>query len=455
MNKLQAGFSKVNINPPMGTPINGYYKPRHVEGFLDDLEVVALALKVEDTAVVMLSVDTCLISTKYVLSMRQSIAKATGLPMDAVWIHTTHTHTAPQIGNTFNVVELEFPEQADLLNEYYQFFCRRLVDAATLAIADLKPAKMGWAVGSAPKISFVRRFRMKDGKVRTNPGVGNPDILHPIGDVDERVNVLRFDRADDSLVLVNFGCHPDTVGGSLISGDWPGFLRRRLEKSLDNVKCIFFNGAQGDVNHVNVNAKGGDFNDTFHDFDDVDRGYGHARHMGNVVAGAVLQVYDKVTYEDVDSLRFLAKTVQLPSNMPKPEDLPLARKYNELHLAGRDAEIPFEGMELTTVVAEATRMLSLEHGPEFFNVGFSGIAIGNISLFAIPGEPFTGVGRGLKEAEGWTLVLPMCLTNGDVGYFPMKDAYDEGGYEARSSSYRSGTAEKIIEEGTALLNELR
>ena len=144
---------------------------------------------------------------------------------------------------------------------------------------------------------------MKDGKVRTNPGVGNPDILHPIGDVDERVNVLRFDRADDSLVLVNFGCHPDTVGGSLISGDWPGFLRRRLEKSLDNVKCIFFNGAQGDVNHVNVNAKGGDFNDTFHDFDDVDRGYGHARHMGNVVAGAVLQVYDKVTYEDVDSLR--------------------------------------------------------------------------------------------------------------------------------------------------------
>ena len=37
---------------------------------------------------------------------------------------------------------------------------------------------------------------MKDGKVRTNPGVGNPDILHPIGDVDERVNVLRFDREE-------------------------------------------------------------------------------------------------------------------------------------------------------------------------------------------------------------------------------------------------------------------
>jgi len=63
MNKLQAGFAKLNINPPMGTPINGYYIPRHVEGYLDDLEVVALALKVENTTVVMLSVDTCIIST--------------------------------------------------------------------------------------------------------------------------------------------------------------------------------------------------------------------------------------------------------------------------------------------------------------------------------------------------------------------------------------------------------
>ena len=455
MNKLQAGFSKLNINPPMGTPINGYYKPRHVEGFLDDLEVVALALKVEDTTTVILSVDTCIISTSLVDSLRQQIAKATQLPVEAIWVHTTHTHTAPQIGNTFYVVPLEWPEQQDLLDEYYAFFTRRLIDAATLAVADLKPAKMGWAVGNAPRISFVRRFRMKDGKVRTNPGVGNPDILHPIGDVDERVNVLRFDRAADSLVLVNFGCHPDTVGGSLISGDWPTLLRHRLEKSLDNVKCIFVNGAQGDVNHVNVNAKGGDFNDTFHDFDDVDRGYGHARHMGNVVAGAGLQVYDKVTYTDVDSLQFLEKSICLPSNMPKAEDLPLARKYNDLHLAGKDEEIPFEGMELTTVVAEAERMLRLENGPESFHVAFGGISIGDISLFAIPGEPFTGIGRGLKDADGWTLVLPMCLTNGDVGYFPMKDAYDEGGYEARSSNFKAGAAELIVQEGCAMLDELR
>ena len=112
-------------------------------------------------------------------------------------------------------------------------------------------------------------------------------------------------------------------------------------------------------------------------------------------------------------------------------------------------------MELTTVVAEAARMVRLEHGPESFPMDFMGVAIGNIALFGIPGEPFTGVGRGLKEAKGWEVVMPTCLTNGSEGYFPMQDSYDEGGYEARSSRYKAGTAELIISEGKALLDGLR
>ena len=344
----------------------------------------------------------------------------------------------------------------EIVRQYGHMLCRKFADAAIMALRDLKPAKMGWSVGNAPNIAFVRRFRMKDGKVRTNPGVGNPDILHPIGDVDERVNVLRFDReGGETVVLANMGCHPDVVGGNLISGDWPTLFRHQLERSLPNVKAMFFNGAQGDVNHVNVNAKGGDMNGMFHDFDDVARGYPHARHMANVMTGAVLQVYEKVNYVDVDSIRSKLQQIAVPSNMPKPEDLPLAHQYNELHKAGRDAEIPFEGMELTTVVAEAARMVKLEHGPAEFPMTLSGVAIGNVAFAGVPGEPFNGVGLGLKKAEDWDLVLPCCLTNGSEGYFPMQDSYDEGGYEARSSRFKAGTAEIIIKEGVALLDTLR
>jgi hypothetical protein len=295
---------------------------------------------------------------------------------------------------------------------------------------------------------------MKDGSVRTNPGTNHPDIVAPIGDVDERVNVLRFDRESDSLVLMNFGNHPDTVGGCNISADWPGFARRSLEQAIPGTKAILFNGAQGDVNHINVHPTGGAGNDLARDFDDVDRGYGHARHIGRVIAGAVLQVYDKVCYTDVEQLRYLQKTVDIPSNIPEEKDMPLAREYAQLHNAGKDSQIPYTGMMLTTVVAEALRMLRLENGPEAFRLPMSGIAIGNVAMIGIAGEPFTGIGRALKKAPGWDLVLPTCSTNGFEGYFPMMDAYDEGGYEARSSNFKAGVAELLIAEGLKLLAEL-
>lgn len=444
MNTLQAGFARVNVTPPLGIFVRGYYKPRYAEGVLDDLEINALALACENSKVLLLSIDHCGLDKETCTVYRQHISDVTGVPINCIFLSSTHTHTGPQ---------LVYTSTEPLEKEYFQFLYNRMADVSRMALQDLKPARMGYGIGNAPNISFIRRFRMKDGSVRTNPGVDNPDILHPIGDVDERVNVLRFDQENgQSLVLVNFGDHPDTVGGSLISADWPGFLRKTVEKALDNTRCIFFNGAQGDVNHVNVHPRGGYLNDMFLDFDDVARGYKHAQYMGRVVAAGVLQTYDKVKYVDVDTLQGLQRTVAIPSNMPKPEDLAEAHRINDMHNAGKDNELPYEGMMLTTVVAEAARMVRLEHGPAYFDMDLIGIAIGPVAMIGIPGEPFNGIGLGLKKASGWELVLPCSLTNGNQGYFPMQDAYDEGGYESRSSIFKAGVAELIIQEGIALLD---
>ena len=458
MNTLSAGFARVNVTPMMGIGIIGYFVPRFAEGVLDELYVNALALEAGGEKVVLLSLDNCGIAREVAQDFATSISKAVGIRDEAIVIHCTHTHTAPAILN---------PDMPEPLNEdftsvdpvkekaYYEFVRTRLCDAAQFALNDLAPARMGYGIGEAPHIAFVRRFRMKDGSVQTNPGVDNPNIDHPIGDVDERVNVLRFDRDKDSIVLVNFGDHPDVVGGNLISGDWPALTRDTVEKILDNTKCLVFNGAQGDVNHVNVHPRGGYLNGMFHDFDDVSRGYPHAKYMARVVTGGVLQAFDKVKYVDVDSIRCIRRTINVPSNMPTTEELVQAEKIHAIHEAGKDAELPYSGMMLTTMVAEAGRMVKLKNGPESFPMELSSVAIGPVALIGLPGEPFTGIGRGLKEAEGWELVLPCCLTNGNEGYFPMQDAYDEGGYESQSSFFKAGVAEFLIEEGTRLLKDIQ
>ena len=444
-NTFKAGFSRVNVTPSVNTPIIGYYIERRVEGVLDELEVNAAAFEAGGKCAVIMSVDNCAIGKKRCDEIRERVAELCGVDADAVFVASTHTHTGPGASLTFGETE-------DILKEYWKRLIDKCVDAAFLAKADLSPAKLGFGVGEAKNVAFIRRFRMKDGSVMTNPGVNNSDILEPLETVDERVGVLRIDRENkDSIVILNFGNHPDTVGGSLISADWPGFTRKFVEKAIDNTKCIFFNGAQGDVNHVNVHPKGGDFNDMFNDFDGCSRGYGHARHIGRVVAAAAMQVYDKVEWTDIDSIDAKIEAIDVPSHKANKDELVLAKKYTELHESGRDAEIPFEGMALTTVVAEAKRMVSLENGPDFFTLPMSVIKLGKIAFVGFPGEPFTEIGRAVKDTEGYGLILPCCCANDARGYFPSSKAYTEGGYEARASRFAPGISELLVGKAKEML----
>ena len=173
------------------------------------------------------------------------------------------------------------------------------------------------------------------------------------------------------------------------------------------------------------------------------------------LAGTVLQVYDKVAYIPVERISITSQEVVVAANVPDPEALPLAHKYKELHDAGRDDLIPYTSIDLTTVVAEAMRMCRLENGPREFKLYLTGVQIGDIAMVGIPGEPFTGIGVGVKEAPGWRCILPCAMTNGQEGYFPMRDAFDEGGYEARSSVYTGDVADDIIHGAHTMLERMR
>ena len=447
---FSVGYSKVNANPPLGIGVGGYYVPRYAKGFLDDLEIITLVLSNEDKKIALISLPLCKISADLVNKFSELIEQSTGIDKDNIFISATHTHTG---------AFLEIPEQKvfefddNLVMEYQALFSRRIVDGVKMALEDIKPAKMGYCVGYAPeRVAYIRRYMMKDGTTYTCPPIDDPNIDYPLGTLDQRVNVVRFDREGaDTVVMYNYGLHADTINGEMLSSDWPHWTNKTLEKALDGVKGIFFNGAEGDVGSTNVHPKDGDMNDTEISFDNEMKSPGMARFVGRAIAGTILQVYDKVKYVEVDKIDMIKKQISIPTNMAKPEELPLARKYVALHEAGLDSEIPYKAMQLTTVVAEAYRMLALQNGPEEYKLDLSLVTIGSIAMLGIPGEPFTDIGVEIKKAKGWELIMPCSLTNGDLGYYPMKSAYDEGGYEARSSIFKAGVAEIIIEEAKKLL----
>ena len=322
-----------------------------------------------------------------------------GVDASSIFISTIHTHTGPVLtpNSLFETTEEE-------IDTYFAFLKSRIADAVKMASENLRDAKVGYGIGRvADRVAYIRRYKMKDGSTMTCPPVDDPNIDHPIGEIDERVNVVRIDRdGADSIVLVNYGVHADTVNGELIS---PGWMRRTVAKALDGTKCMFITGAQGDVGSTNVHPKDGDMNDTEISFDNEMKSPGMARFVGRAMAGTVLQVYDKVKYIDVNDIDIFHKTIQVPANVPTPEELVLARKYNQLHEEGRDSEIPFEAMELTTVVAESARMCKLANGPEYFEMGLTGLKLSEIAMVGIPGEPFTGISMEIKRTPGWEIVL--------------------------------------------------
>jgi len=92
--------------------------------------------------------------------------------------------------------------------------------------------------------------------------------------------------------------------------------------------------------------------------------------------------------------------------------------------------------------------------PDEKELYLTALSIGDVVFAGFPGEPFTKVGTSVKEASKFTLTVPACCANGYEGYYPTENAFAEGGYEANSARYQRGTAEKLIEASTQLINSL-
>lgn len=444
---MKAGFARICINPPYGTPVCGYYMPRFTKGIADDLFIRAVAFNDGEKTAVVIATDLCYLEQNQYVMFKDAIVEATGIDRDAIFINCSHTHTGPVIGK-------DFASENCSPDFYIPFLAECARDAAVYAIADMKETKVETAEAQAKNISFIRRYRMKDGSVATNPGVKNENIDHALGEPNETVKLVKLIREGaDDIFIVNFGTHPDSVGGEYISADYIGYVCSILEAAVPNTKCIFLQGAQGDVNHVNVNPTPGEAAISTIDFDSVPRSIKHAEHMGRIIAGAVLSVCSVTEPIKTDKITYGSKRVHLPSHQENHR-IEEVRHICEMYDAGRANELPFKEMELTTAVSEARRIMSLENGPDSFPFFLSAVKIGELVFAGIGGEPFTDIGNRICADSPCQTTIMCALTNSPGGYIPTRKAYEEGGYEARSSSLKPGGDDIIVEGMKELLNSL-
>jgi hypothetical protein len=440
---LSAGYDEVGITPPLGGSMPGYFRDRKATGVLDPLKSKVLYLRRGDESVALVACDLIGMGALSVERIRVKVKTLTEAPPRHIWIHCTHTHNGgmlPRGGGFTSDAESIYPDfypgtvDETWVGQMVDRTAAAIVQAANRARAE---KKLTLHVGRETTLAHYRRFVMKDGTVRTNPGRGNPSILRPAGEIDPRVHVLKWHHA--RILLIIFGMHPDCVGGTRYSADYPHYLTEVLRHALGaDWRVIFFNACCGNINHIDVNNP------------NQESGPQEAERIGQTLALAVLEALKK---EQVltDSVIAIRKTdVQCRLRKPAPQDIAEAEKL--LRTYKETGKNPFGFNDLYAPAALVlARTKDREHRAEV-----AVMRVGSFGLAALPGEVFVELGREVETASPFRPTRTIGLTNGSLGYIPTRRGYAEGGYEAgyRSARYEPDTGHSWAKAAATLLSEL-
>jgi neutral ceramidase len=449
MSGSRAGAFSVVITPPLGISMAGYLVDRKAIGVHDDLYANCLVVDDGGDPFALLSLDVIAISSSTATDIRSAITRETGIPGDRVLVAATHTHTGPA---TISV----FATRAD--EDYLECLTAKCAEAVAAALDELEPAEIGAGSDELPGLQFNRRFLMKDGTIRTNPGLGNPDVVRPVGPVDRELGVIAVrDKAGQHIALiVNYALHLDTVSGSEISADWVGYMRTHIESRLGRpLPILFFNGSAGDINHLDVQGspppeREPDEAEVFTAGPGEAGGFGYSSANGPKVGEKVLEVIRGIQYAPDWPVRTVRTVLTLPVRRPTPEQSEAAKRIREgiTWETARSLE-QFYALELAEYETLGETEASVE---------LQAVALGDTALMGIPNEVFTELGLQIKRGSPFDKTFIVELANGAEGYLPPTKALEEGGYEtllARSSKLAAGAGERVVEESLRLLHGMR
>ncbi|MFC2125631.1 neutral/alkaline non-lysosomal ceramidase N-terminal domain-containing protein [Bacteroidota bacterium] len=418
---IKVGVGKVDITPVLGTPLEGYYIERLATNVHDELYVRAMILEDGTNTFVLIVADIIDVAPYGFNAARKRIQEKLQIPASNIVISATHTHTGP----IFSQVYEEMLEV-------------KIYDAVKIAMQNMQPAVIKSGAGNEENVSFHRRFMMKDGTVKFNPGALNPDIVRPMGPVDPDVGILYIETADGKpiAVLVNFAIHLDTVGGTEISADFPYFMGQVLKRVLGNDLMVFFGfGTCGNVNHFNVKSP------------ETLKGFERAERIGYALAASVIREFPALEEHNINTFSTENEILQLEIPEYTREQV-AAAKINAKKESDHESSTP--------EIREAMKILKLEErNGKPHEVEVQTIGLGDLAIVALPGEIFVELGLEIKKRSPFKHTLILTLSNYALGYVPNAEAYEYGAYEVEVSEVIKGEGERLVDSSVNQLNKMK
>ena len=440
---FKVGMAEIDITPPIGHRMAGYYEERYATGVHDPLKAKAIVLQQGSNEVALVFCDLVGLSLNVSTNARATASKETGIPISNIVIGATHSHTGPLFndvrGDFFhNILIAQTGKDPHETVDYPVFLTEKIVKVINEAHAQLKPAEVDEGIATQPGLPVNRRYHMKNGSVAFNPGQLNPNIVGPAGPVDSDVSILMVKDTKHEPVggLTVFAMHADTIGGTEYSADYPFFIQQTLRNAFGtNYISAFGAGTCGDLNHIDVTKK-----------ENV-KGFDVAERLGTAIGQTVVKDVPELRPIEHPALAVRSLTLTLPLQEVAPRELMTARgDMNRLNDTNFDF---YAKVRAVKDVDLAARGKTWPMEVQVFRLD------ADTAIVCLPAEMFVEFGIAIKKASPFKQTFVIAVCNDRPSYMPTLRAFKEGSYETVNSRLAPGSGETVTQTAIQLLNELK
>lgn len=460
MARCLAGAARRDITPPIGIYNRswGAALADTAAGVHRPFTATALALgnvrQPLETPHILLALDLGWLEPEENQELMKKLLTASGLPESHLLVSLSHTHSGPNL-----TMKLADRAGGHLLRPFFDRLISACAEAVSEARAGMRPAWVTLGNGRCDLAS--NRDAWDKGSDQYVCG------YNPAGKADETVVVARVtgDRGDGIATLLNYGCHPTTLGpeNRLLSPDYVGAARAVLESQFGCLS-LFVLGACGDTapreGYV-ADAKVADRNGRQLGFaaasalESLPPPGQELAYDGPLVSGATLGVWShrpipQPALEEAMVLRSARIPLELPLK-PKESLESLRARYDEADREVQKASAAGDTSALrhATAMRERARR-TLHRAPLLPDNGILPFSlwvwqVGHAFLVAIPAEPYSWLQTELRRRFPGRAILVSVVTNGAEAYLLPKNLYGIGLYQDWVSPAGPGGLELLAE----------
>ncbi len=419
-NSIKVGVFKVNVSPPIGSPV-AYAKTRSI---VDSLYAKGIVILSDEDPIVLCAVDWIGIANEGQDAWRESLAKAVGTTTERISVHALHQHdgcggdfTTEKILNKHGLGGWRFD------NLHMQNSIQSVAFAVNKAKQNAQAVShVGFGEAKVKKVASNRRVLGEDGKVRIVRWSSTRDsaaIAAPEGLIDPWLKCISFWNNEQPIVILNYyATHPMShYGKGDVSSDFVGIARENREEIL-GVPNIYFTGAAG-------NITAGKYNDGSTERRPI---------LVSRMERAMQQAWELTKKVPLTKSDLVWNNIEI--------HLPVRKQLVEQDL---ESQLKDDQVDSLSKFIAATQLAWIRRANSGHKVNISALKIGNVHLLNLPGEAFIEYQLAAQMMKPKDHVCTAAYEEYGPGYVCTEIAYTQEGYEDdKQSSYVDPEVEQVL-----------